>query len=64
MKVVSNSTPLIALAQIKQVNLLHAVFGRLSLSFLICKIGVAWNFGSSPVVTVPFVSKRKIPQLA
>ena len=29
MKVVSNSTLLIALARIKQVNLLHAVFGRI-----------------------------------
>lgn len=29
MKVVSNSTPLIALARIRQVNLLHAVFGRI-----------------------------------
>ncbi len=29
MKVVSNSTPLIALARIKQINLLHAVFGRI-----------------------------------
>lgn len=29
MKVVSNSTPLIALARIKQVNLLHAIFGRI-----------------------------------
>jgi predicted nucleic acid-binding protein len=29
MKMVSNSTPLIALARIEQVNLLHAVFGRI-----------------------------------
>jgi len=29
MKVVSNSTPLIALARIKQVDLLRAIFGRI-----------------------------------
>jgi len=29
MKVVSNSTPLIALARINEVNLLHALFGRI-----------------------------------
>lgn len=29
MKVVANSTPLIALARIKQVDLLRAIFGRI-----------------------------------